>query len=139
MFLKENFSLNPEVGYSQRSDSQEICGSERIGCSQTNALFRDLSVGVHALYTIPKDRFSFSFGGGVGAHFLKNELSIDNTNPQLPDLERSNSDVQPGAHFIGEFDVAVSERLSIFLVNRSEFVRRFNDNFKLYGGVRWKF
>jgi hypothetical protein len=138
MYLKENFSLNPEVGYSRRSDSDEFC-NRLGGCAESNALLTDFTVGVHALYTIPKDRFSFSFGGGLGAHFLKSELSIDNTNPEIPDLESSNSDVQPGAHFIGEFDVAVSDRLSIFLVNRSEIVRKFNDNFKLYGGVRWKF
>jgi hypothetical protein len=138
MYLRENFSLNPDLGYARTSHSSEICFGDR-GCSQRNSLFQDLNVGVHALYTIPKDRISLSFGGGVGAHFLKSEASIDNSDPILPDLERSDSDVQPGLHFLGEFDVAVSDRLSIFLVNRSEFVRKFNDNFKLYGGVRWRF
>jgi hypothetical protein len=138
MYLRENFSLNPEIGYSRTSRTDEFC-LDPLGCSESNALFRDLNVGMHALYTIPKDRFSFSFGGGVGAHFLKSEVSIDNNDPIRPDIELSSSDIQPGLHFLGEFDIAVTDRLSVFLVNRSEFVRKFNDNFKLYGGVRWRF
>ncbi len=137
LFLNDNFSLNPEIGYTERSFSDEICLS--TGCTQTTGLFRDVNVGMHALFTIPKDRFSFSFGGGLGAHFLKNEASFDSNDPIFPDREFSNSSVQPGLHFIGEIDVAVTDRLSVFLVNRNEFVRSFNDNFKLYGGVRWKF
>jgi hypothetical protein len=137
MYLNEHFSLNPDVAFSERSDSEEFCVTSV--CFEGNALFRDVTVGMHALFTIPKDRFSFSLGGGAGAHFLKTETSLDSNDPTLPDIERSDSTVQPGLHFIGEFDVAVNDRLSIFLVNRSEFVRRFNDNFKLYGGVRWKF
>lgn len=136
--IKERFFLEPIMGYSSRTDFREDC-AENVGCIRSASLSREFDVGFQALFSVPKDKFRFSFGGGIGAHFLKSEFL--RASDFIDEFNRSGSRsvVEPAAHFIGEIDVKVSDKFSVFFANRSEFVRRFNENFKLYGGVRWEF
>jgi hypothetical protein len=137
MNLRENILLEPELSYWKQSESTENC-IEGPRCIKRDFMRRDIAVGIHSLFSIPKERFRISFGGGVGAHFLKDEFfrSVDPPIPLLPESNVSNSDIRLGLHFLAELDVKVWQHISVFVANRNELVKDFSDNIKLYGGVR---
>jgi len=111
--------LEPEVGYWSRSDE---------GIDTT-----DLLVGINFLGVVPGSRADYFMGVGFGVHFLDTQWEAD------PDLDASES-VLGGNLQVG-LDLKFADHLSLFGAARFDLLDSdaYSDQFKIYGGLRFRF
>lgn len=108
--------LEPELGYWTRD-------TERAESS-------DLLLGINIIGVQPLGAVDFFVGGGLGAHFLDQDLVID-------DVRVSESTTSLGANAQFGVDVHLGKKFSLFAAGRFDIVEERNDlEAKAYMGLR---
>ena len=126
--LGRRLFLEPEVGFWK--------SSEEFGNSE--ASLQDLNLGGNVILDLGgSGDLSFWLGAGLGAHVLKAEVEIGDTEVE------SESDTKLGIHLLGGFDYDLDRDLGLFAAARYDIVDTDGeDNFnqaKVYGGLRVRF
>ncbi len=118
-----NLAVEPEIGYWRRSEG--VPGLFEVSLS-------DFSVGGHVLLLLPAaDRLQVFVGGGPGVHFLRGAVGFFG-------LEASETETKFGVHLLGGVEADVAESLAVFGAGHFDLVSEANQ-FKVYGGLRYKF
>jgi hypothetical protein len=125
--IAERLRLEPEVGYWK--NSEDIPGLD--------VSVEDLNFGVNAVYTLADSGASVVpwAGAGLGLHLLKGVVDFDQDGI---DDGAEGTDSEFGIHLLGGADFVMSDDLALFAAARFDIVSDLNQ-FKLYGGVRYRF
>lgn len=112
--------LEPEVGYWKRSDDRIDGG--------------DLLVGVNLIGAVPFGQVDSFFGVGAGAHFIDNQLLLN-------DPRASGTDTKLGVNAQFGIDLYFNDHLSAFGASRFDLVQDASDQVqsKVYLGLRARF
>jgi hypothetical protein len=114
--------IEPEIGYWSRDDR---------GLSES-----DLSVGVNAVGVVPGRAVDYSFGVGLGAHFLDTKIQAVGGGVVV-----NESDAHFGGNFQVGLDVHVSPSVSLFGTGRFDVIEGLDETLqgKVYMGLRFRF
>lgn len=139
-FDRGNMAVEAEAGYWSLSRSEDFCPRLGNSCAHSKYYTRDLSAGLSILYVMSGSRLGLSFGGGAGAHFMRQEFSSAAKGPgNFIESSEVDSSVEPDAHLVGSLDIVVSSHFGLFLGQRTEFIRHVPDEWKAFCGIRFLF
>lgn len=143
LWTTRHIAIEPEIGISESHRSVFAFMINR-GRTQLRLYERDVSAGANAVYYTSGPHVAVSFGTGVAAHVFRTKSSYSPF-PSYTKTLMSNSMVQPGLHVLGGIEFHVSKRLSLFALNRFEFIRSTGNqfpedslnNYKVYAGIHF--
>ena len=122
--------LEPEVGYWEKGD--DVPG--------VDVSIEDLNFGVNGIYELTGvggEGFRPWLGAGVGLHRLKGVVDLD-LDGDDDDDDFDETDTELGVHLLGGADFGLSDTFDLYVAARFDIVSDINQ-FKVYGGVRYRF
>lgn len=125
------FITGPEIGLWRKSGPVEAYGMEFFGLTQT---FSDISFSTNFLSIIPANTLTVFGGVGLGIDIISHSVSMK----EFVEFEGKETEVKFGVRLIGGTDFKISNNMLLFAAIRYDLVSNFNQ-FKLYGGFRYKF
>jgi len=122
--ITEHLLLEPEVGYWKKGE--DVLGGD--------VSIEDLQFGLNAIYRLGGSGTGVRpwAGAGLGVHLLKGVVDFDDSG------DFDDTDTEIGIHLLGGADFVMSDALALFAAARFDIVSDLNQ-FKLYGGVRYRF
>lgn len=137
--IRNNLTFEMEGGYWSWSHSEER--RFHLDSVRSDDFRRDLNVGVTALYVLSSKHVGVSFGGGTGAHFLRIRSSAVSSYPFPRVFERhiDHSSAEADLHLVGSMDIPLNSRFTVFIGQRTEFIRHEPNSWKAFGGIRCHF
>lgn len=143
LWTTRHIAIEPEIGISESNRSVPAFMINR-GRTQLHLYERDVSAGANAVYYTSGPHVAVSFGTGLAAHAFRTKSSYTPF-PSYTKTLMANSMVQPGLHVLGGIEFHISKRLSLFALNRFEFIRSTGNKFpedslndyKVYAGIHF--
>ena len=127
--------VEPEFGYWRNTDNEQGCVPDLDVCFDADARVRDISIGANVLMIRPTGRVQPWGGAGLGAHFLETDLTFSEFDPG-----GSTTSTELGIHLLGGVDFNATDRVAWFAAARYDIITDTDlDQFKAYGGIRFKF
>ena len=121
--IADHLLLEPEVGYWKKGE--DVFGGD--------VSLEDLQFGLNAIYMLGRGTGIRPWAGaGLGLHLLKGVVGFDDSG----DFDDTESKL--GIHLLGGADFVMSDAAALYAAARFDIVSDLNQ-FKLYGGVRYRF
>ena len=125
--IANRFLLEPEVGYWEKGDDG----------TDFDVSVEDLNFGVNGIFELGSAGGSGLrpwVGAGLGLHLIEGVADFDEDG----DDDAGGTDTELGIHLLSGLDFGLSESFDLYAAARYDFVSDLNQ-FKLYGGVRYRF